>query len=73
MPIKAVTTAALGGTLGAALALFGAGTAVAQAGSPFSGFELTPSPKTYLVVKDANVRAGPAIRARLISGTTVSS
>ena len=66
-PTKAVTAAALGGTLGVALALFGAGTAVAQTGSPFSGFELTPSPKTYLVVTDANVRAGPAIRAKRLT------
>lgn len=67
MPIRAVMTAALGGTLGVALALSGAGTAGAQTGSPFSGFELTPSPKTYLVVKDANVRAGPALRARRLT------
>ena len=67
MPIRAVMTAALGGTLGVALALFGPGTAGAQTGSPFSGFELTPSPKTYLVVKDANVRAGPALRARRLT------
>ena len=67
MPIKAVMAAAPGRTLGVALVLFGAGTVDAQTGSPFSGFELTPSPKTYLVVTDANVRAGPAIRAKRLT------